>query len=132
MNNLKAVIADDHDLVRSTVAALLRSFGVEVVGEVSNGAAAIECTKQYNPDIVIMDGNMPGTNGYDATRTIKASMPDVRVAIVSVSAGSVYEQQAQLASADVFITKSSLKESLHQFVRNLVNAKHDRVVGAAA
>ncbi len=132
MHHLRAVIADDHDLVRSMVASLLRSFGVDVVGEVSNGADAIECAKYYNPDLIIMDGNMPGTNGYEATRTIKAAMPDVRVAIVSVSAGSMYEQQARLASADAFITKSSLKDALGRFVKELVNGKTNRVVGAAA
>lgn len=132
MNNLRAVIADDHDLVRSMVASLLRSFGVEVVGEVSNGADAIECAKYYNPDIIIMDGNMPGTNGYEATRSIKASMPDIRVAIVSVSAGSMYEQQARLVSADAFITKSTLKNALRQFVTSLVNTKARQAVGAAA
>ena len=132
MNTLRAVIADDHDLVRSMVANVLRSFGVEVVGEVTNGADAIECTKYYNPDLVIMDGNMPGTNGYEATRAIKASMPDVRVAIVSVSAGSMYEQQARLVAADAFITKSSLRDSLRDLVGSLIAAPVKHTVGAAA
>jgi len=132
MNTLTAVIADDHDLVRSMVANVLRSFGVEVVGEVSNGADAIECAKHCNPDFVIMDGNMPGTNGYEATRAIKASMPDVRVAIVSVADGSMYEQQARLAAADMFITKSSLRESLRELVKGLVAASAQQTVGAAA
>ena len=132
MNNLRAVIADDHDLVRSMVASLLRSFGVEVVGEVSNGADAIEYARQFHPDLVVMDGNMPGTNGYEATRSIKAAMPDVRVAIVSLSAGSMYEQQAKLASADAFITKSSLKDSLRQFVSSRASERTHPAVGAAA
>jgi len=132
MNTLRVIVADDHDLVRSTVISLIRSLGVDVVGEATNGREAIDSARRLQPDLVVMDGNMPVTNGYEATRTIKATMPGVRVAIVSVSAGPVYEQQAALVAADAFITKSSLKQSLCALVQDLIQKRKIPVVGAAA
>jgi DNA-binding NarL/FixJ family response regulator len=114
------------------VSTLLTSLGAIVVGEVANGSDAIDCAHHYHPDLVVMDGNMPGTNGYEATRTIKATMPHVRVAIVSVSSGSIYEQQAANVSADVFITKSTLKESLRDLIGSLRGSNTGLPVGAAA
>ncbi len=131
MTHLRAVVADDHDLVRAVISSFLQSLGVTVVGEVSNGADAIECARQYHPDVIVMDGNMPVTNGYEATRTIKATMPDVRVAIVSVSEGGSYEEQAALASADAFITKSRLKQSLRRLIDQILGDESRSSVRAA-
>jgi DNA-binding NarL/FixJ family response regulator len=83
--NMRILLADDHTLVRNGIASLLRANNIEVVGEASNGLEALEKTRQLKPDIVLMDIKMPQCNGLEATRLIKAEMPQVKIIILTVS-----------------------------------------------
>ena len=82
---MRVVLVDDHALVRNGIASLLSAHGIEVVGEASDGLEGLQKTRELKPDIVLMDINMPRCNGLEATRLIKAEMPDVRVVILTVS-----------------------------------------------
>ncbi|MBI4340560.1 MAG: response regulator transcription factor [Chloroflexi bacterium] len=81
----RVLIVDDHDLFRDGIASLLQSRGYEVVGEASNGLEAVEKTRQLRPDIILMDIRMPDMGGLEATRIIKAEIPDMKVVILTVS-----------------------------------------------
>ncbi len=80
---MRVLIVDDHALVRSGIASLLVANDIEVVGEASNGLEAVEKTRVLNPDIVLMDVKMPGCDGLQATRLIKAEMPQVKIVMVT-------------------------------------------------
>ncbi|MFH0913933.1 MAG: response regulator transcription factor, partial [Chloroflexota bacterium] len=79
MSKIKILVADDHQIVRQGLCALLGDHeGMEVIGEASDGGAAIQLAHDLAPDLVIMDISMPGVNGIEATRQIKTKAPAVR------------------------------------------------------
>ena len=82
---MRLLLVDDHTLVRDGIASLLRANNIKVVGEASDGLEALEKTRQLKPDIVLMDIKMPRCNGLEATRLIKAEMPQVKIVILTVS-----------------------------------------------
>lgn len=83
MDKMRVLVVDDHALVRSGIASLLRANDIEVVGEAGNGLEAIEKNRLLKPDIILMDVKMPGCNGLEATRLIKAEMPQARIVMVT-------------------------------------------------
>lgn len=104
-NPLRVVIADDHPAYRAALARVLRENGIEVVAEASNGEAAISAVEDTAPDVVVMDLNMPGVSGLEATRRLAGEAPSTRVLVLSVSAqpddvGGVIE-----AGADGYVLK---------------------------
>jgi two-component system nitrate/nitrite response regulator NarL len=104
---LRVVIADDHPLYRGGLARLLRRSGVDVVGEASNGEAAILAAEQTEPDVVLMDLNMPGLSGVEATRRLLERAPASRVVVLSGSAQDADVTAALLAGASGYLTKEA-------------------------
>jgi DNA-binding NarL/FixJ family response regulator len=85
-SRIRILLVDDHVLLRRAVASLLAAQpDFEVVGEASNGQEALERARDLMPDIILMDVNMPGGNGLDATRRIKELIPYVRIVMLTVS-----------------------------------------------
>ena len=80
---MRVLIVDDHALVRSGIASLLTANDIEVVGEASDGLEAVEKTRRLRPDIILMDIKMPGCNGLQATKLIKAEMPQAKIVMVT-------------------------------------------------
>jgi len=70
--SLRVLIVDDHDLFRTGLRNLLEEQGVHIVGEAAGGAEAVKIVRDLAPDVVVMDLNMPGMGGVDATRHITA------------------------------------------------------------
>jgi DNA-binding NarL/FixJ family response regulator len=113
----RILIADDHKGFRKVVSDYLNCLpNVIVVGEASDGIEAIEKIRQLEPEIVLMDISMPGCNGLDATRIIKAQWPSIKVVIATMHDNPFYHTEARRARADGFILKSSLKASLEAII----------------
>ena len=86
--NINILIADDTTLIRQLLAAQLGQVeGLTVVGEASDGRAAVELTSQLMPDVVVMDLDMPHLNGLQAVERIKAQNPQVRVVMLTAHSG---------------------------------------------
>ena len=79
------LIVDDHDLFRDGIASLLNARGYEVAGEANDGVEAVARARELQPDLVLMDIRMPNMGGLEATRLIKAELPNVNVVILTVS-----------------------------------------------
>jgi len=88
------LLADDHPLFRDGVASLLAARDYRVLGQADNGAEAVKMADELQPDLILMDIRMPGLNGLAATRLIKASHPEMRIVILTVS-----EEDADLFEA---------------------------------
>ena len=85
MEDVRVMIADDHPLFRDGLRALLTSIdGVEVVGEAATGAEAVATAEKLQPDVVVMDLNMPETGGIEATRHIVEASPHVAVLVLTM------------------------------------------------
>jgi DNA-binding NarL/FixJ family response regulator len=85
LDALRIVLVDDHDLFRTGLRNLLEEQSVQVVGEAGSGADAIRLVRELAPDVVVMDLNMPGMSGVDATRQINAAAPLTRVLVLTIS-----------------------------------------------
>lgn len=86
MNSLRVLLVDDHALFREGLAALLSSReGWQVVGEAADGREAVITARETQPDLILMDIKMPEMDGLEATRLIKAEMPDIKVVMLTVS-----------------------------------------------
>lgn len=84
---IRVLIADDHPLFRDGVAALLQARGYEVVGQANDGLEALDKVRAQNPDLILMDINMPRLDGLAATRIITTENASVRVIMLTVSDG---------------------------------------------
>ncbi len=82
---MKILIADDHALFRGSLNSLLTAYGLEVVGEAGDGHAAVELARRLQPDVVLMDLDMPGLDGLAATRLINTEMPHVKIVVLTGS-----------------------------------------------
>jgi DNA-binding NarL/FixJ family response regulator len=80
----RVLLVDDHDLFRTGLRNLLEEQGVQIVGEAPTGQDAIRCVREVAPDIVIMDLNMPGMSGVEATREITSFAPLTRVVVLTI------------------------------------------------
>jgi len=104
----RVLIVDDMPQVRHDLRQLLELTGlIEIVAEARDGAEAVRLAAAVAPEVVVMDLEMPGMDGFEATRQIKALQPAPRVIILSVHAGLQERQYAQLAGADDFVIKGA-------------------------
>jgi DNA-binding NarL/FixJ family response regulator len=114
---LRVVIADDHPFYRQGLARLLSQCGVEVVGQASNGQAAIDLIERTAPDVAVIDLNMPGMSGVEVTRRVGERMPASRVLVVSVSAQEDDVTEAILAGAAGYVLKDGPVEEVVAGIR---------------
>jgi two-component system nitrate/nitrite response regulator NarL len=121
MGPIRVLLVDDHLLFRKGLARLLDAqLDFEVVGEAADGLEAIEQTRLLRPDLVLMDIRMPNCDGLEATRQIKAHMPDVRVVMLTVSDDEQDLATAVRHGADGYLLKDLLPETLFQQLRGLM------------
>jgi two-component system nitrate/nitrite response regulator NarL len=121
MGPIRVLLVDDHLLFRKGLARLLDAqLDFEVVGEAADGLEAIEQTRLLRPDLVLMDIRMPNCNGLEATRQIKAHMPEVRVVMLTVSDDEQDLATAVRYGADGYLLKDLLPETLFQQLRGLM------------
>jgi DNA-binding NarL/FixJ family response regulator len=119
---LRVVVADDHPYYRAGLTRLLRGKGVRVV-EAANGEAAIEATQQTLPDVVLMDLQMPGVSGLEATRLLTTRDPATRVLILSVSAEEADVSNAILAGATGYVLKDEPADEVLVGIRAVASGK---------
>jgi DNA-binding NarL/FixJ family response regulator len=118
--SIRVLLADDQTLVRSGFRELLeRTDGIEVVGEVADGSAAVERVRAERPDVVLMDIRMPVMDGLEATRTIAADrdLTDVRVLMLTTFDLDEYVFEALHAGASGFLLKDVEPDELRNAVR---------------
>jgi DNA-binding NarL/FixJ family response regulator len=109
---LRVVIADDHPFYRDGLAKLLHANGIDVAAQAANGEAAIRAVEETAPDVVVMDLNMPGMSGLEATRQLTEVAPMTRVLVLSVSAQEDDVTEAILAGASGYVLKESPVEEV--------------------
>lgn len=118
--SIRLVLVDDQALVRGALAALLdMEDDLEVVGVAADGEAAVALVTECRPDVCLMDIQMPGLDGIEATRAVLQVCPDIRVLIVTTFARPGYLRSALDAGASGFITKDAPAEQLADAVRRV-------------
>jgi len=117
-NKIRVVIVDDVSETRENVRKLLQfESDVDVVGLARTGKEAIQISQELNPDVVLMDINMPDMDGIAATEAIRSRQPAVQVVILSVQGDQNYMRRAMLAGARDFLTKPPMGDELISAIR---------------
>jgi len=117
--DIRVLLVDDHDLFRSGLRNLLEQQGVDVVGEAASGTEALNVVRENAPDVVVMDLNMPGMNGVDATRHISRDAPLTRVVVLTISDQEQDVMDAILAGACGYLLKDA---SIHDLMQGIHSA----------
>jgi len=103
---LKVLLVDDHPLFMEGLQNLLGAMGIEVVGAAKNGLEAFEKAGTLRPDVILMDVRMPGCNGLEATRLIKAKFPDIRIVMLTASEADEDLFEAVKSGASGYLLKN--------------------------
>ena len=113
----RVLICNEYTLFREGIKALLeKGTSIEIVGEASTAAEAIEQLKRLKPDVVLMDVGTPDLTGFEATRTIKAIDPHVKVLILSVHDDEVLISRCLEAGASGYLRKYDRATQLHSAI----------------
>ena len=122
MEHLRILIVDDHEVVRNLLRHLLEGEnGWEVCGEAADGDEAVERSRTLHPDIVVMDAVMPRCNGFEATREIVRSTPEIPVVITTLYEYPEILRQARNAGAIGCVGKSKTTRLLIPAVKSAVD-----------
>lgn len=118
---IRLLIVDDMPYVRQDLCTALSLVGaetIEIVGEASSGREAIQQVTALQPDVVLMDLEMPGMDGYTATRAIKADFPNVKVVALTVHSYLSAQAKARQAGVDDFIEKGTSIAEVFKIILN--------------
>lgn len=118
MRRIRILIVDDHALLRQGLRQVLElEPDLEVVGEAQDGFEAVAKARELAPDVVLMDINMPGLNGIEATRRVRREMPDVRVLVLTIHDDDEYLREAAQAGVSGYVLKDVEPRELVRAVR---------------
>ena len=124
MSEVRILVADDHPLYRRGLASLLNAQpGWEVVAEEADGLGAVTSARSHSPDVVVIDLNMPGLDGIDATRRMVAAQPGIGVLVLTMydDDGSVFA--AMRAGARGYLLKGADQEEIVRAVSGIVGGE---------
>lgn len=130
MEKVKVIIADDHSLFREGLRKLLESdVSMEIVCEVGDGQGAINIVRKHPPDLILMDINMPGTDGLIATQVIKREFPLTKIIALTICEGNEVLQMVK-AGVSAYVLKDVVGSDLIQTIHKVMDGEvviHPRV-----
>jgi two-component system response regulator NreC len=116
---LRVVLADDHQIVRQGIRALIERQGAEVVAEAGDGLTLIEQVRTHLPDIAVVDVSMPGLNGIDATRQMVAALPTLAVVLLTMHDEELHVSAALRAGVRGYVLKTQAADELLDAIRTV-------------
>lgn len=121
---ITVLLVDDHELVRSGVEALLNAVDdINVLAVCECGETALQLISQQQPDVVLMDVNMPGMGGFEACRRILHNYPKVKIIGLSVHNGGAIPQQLLKLGVEGFVSKASPVSEMVAAIRTVMSGK---------
>ena len=124
MEKISILISDDHTLVRETWSFILNTDDrFNVVAECGSGEEAVELAKQLRPNVVIMDINLPGINGIEATQLIRKFSPGSKILGVSLHTQPTYARKMIQKGAMGYVTKNSSREEMFKAIMEIQAGK---------
>jgi DNA-binding NarL/FixJ family response regulator len=123
LRSIRVVIADDHRLFREGLRELLEKLcHIEVVGEAGDGDEAVSVAREFHPDVVLMDMDMPRVTGDAATRRLTDELPEVKTIGLSMSDDICTQRKMRAAGAVRFLAKGCGPEQLCRVIHDVVDA----------
>lgn len=127
---IRVVVVDDHPMVRTGLKAVFSTTpGIDQVGEGASGSEAVELAEQLLPDVIVMDVNMPGMDGIEATRRVMAQSPSVAVLVLTMHDDDDTVFAAMRAGARGYLLKGSEQEEVTRAIVAVANG--DAIFGPA-
>lgn len=121
MEKIRVLIVDDNEVVREGLKSIFEpQADIEVVGQAVDGLDAVAKAEKLEPDVILMDAQMPGIDGTEATRRIKQILPDVKVLFLTVY--GEYVGSALAAGASWYLTKDCRRQDLLEAIRVLAQS----------
>lgn len=117
MRRTRVVLADDDLQMQASINTLLQ-VDCEIVGTASDGCSLVAAALKLRPDVIVTDISMPGMNGFEAVRTIRQILPDIKLIFLTMHNGSSYRREARSIGAAGYVLKSAAREELNQAVQN--------------
>jgi len=117
---IKVLLVDDHELVRTGVRRILEEVGdVEIVGEAADGDTALKLARKTAPNVILMDLNMPGMGGIEATRRMTRLLPDSKVIVLTMLDEDPFPARLYEAGASGYLTKGCPAQEMIEAVRTV-------------
>jgi DNA-binding NarL/FixJ family response regulator len=116
---IRVLLADDHQVLREGLRRCLAGAGLEVVGEVGDGMAAVRAVEELAPDVVLMDVSLPGLDGIEATRQARAVRPETAVVMLTMYADPTTLREAVRAGAAGYLGKDCATAELIEAIRTV-------------
>jgi DNA-binding NarL/FixJ family response regulator len=118
MQKIRILIVDDSSVVREGLCSIIKTQSdLDIVGQAIDGLDAIDQASELHPNIILMDAQMPGTGGVEATRRIKELFPEIKVLFLTVHTG--YIEDALAAGVDSYLMKDCGRKELLKAIREL-------------
>jgi DNA-binding NarL/FixJ family response regulator len=117
---IRVLLADDHTIVRAGLREVLTDTGdIEVAGEATNGQEVLAQVREHDFDVVVLDMSMPGRNGLELIKLVRAEKPKLRILILSMHSEQQYAVRAVKAGASGYLTKDSAADELVAAIRRI-------------
>jgi DNA-binding NarL/FixJ family response regulator len=117
--SLRILLADDHQIVRQGVRALLEKHGMQIVAECCDGREAVQLAVKHNPDVAVLDMTMPGLNGVDAARQILEQRPSTGVVLLTFQTGESQVVSALRVGIRGYVLKTQTSDDLVRALREV-------------
>jgi len=124
VTNIKVMLVDDHDLIRYGLRRLLEDqVGIEVTEEANSGEVALEKIRVSRPDVILMDINMPGIGGFEATTRISKMYPDSKVIVLTIHSEGPLPKRLLEAGAMGYLSKGCPVEEMVEAIQKVYEGK---------
>lgn len=121
---IKIILADDHCLVRTGLRRLLDDVeDLTVVAEADNGNDAISRVQEHNPDIAILDINMPELNGLKTTEILRRDYPELKIIIISMHSDELFPERLLKAGANAYLTKDTGIQEITHAIHEVIESR---------
>lgn len=121
---LRVLVCDDHDLIRQALRAVINDEpDMEVVGEAADGEQAVTLACDLEPDAIVMDIQMPKLSGIEATRRIKAVLPNTTIIVLTIHDSNEYILRILKAGAAAYLTKGIISKEIPVAIRTAINGE---------
>ena len=121
MHTITILIADDHKLVRDSLSYILKTdTRFEIIAECQNGEEAVEEARRLRPHVVMMDINLPGISGIEATRLIRKYSPITKILAVSLHTQPTYVRKIMQSGASGYVSKNSNRQEMSKAIEEIL------------
>jgi DNA-binding NarL/FixJ family response regulator len=122
---IRVVLADDHPLTRRAIRLSVQVDGVEVVGEAGDGRQAVEMVRSLDPDVVLLDREMPEVDGLEAARTLVRTQPEVKIILITSDDADETISEAARIGARAYVLKGATPDYLLEVIHTVASGGVD-------